>query len=80
MKGYLIRVHPQLPILDEVDMVEVLRSGGPAMNDMPDMSIFVLHAMIHVACSVRTDEKIGRPPILMPCTVLDEIANRTTGL
>jgi hypothetical protein len=53
MREYLTRVHPQLPILDEVEMVDILRSGTPAMKNMAGMSLFVLHAMIHVSCSVR---------------------------
>jgi hypothetical protein len=48
------RVHPQLPILDEVDFFSILYGPLSARSKTPKVSLLVLHAMLHVACSVRT--------------------------
>ena len=63
-REYFAKVHPQLPMLDEDDFLQLCqttdRSDGVRAGQVYPISLLVLHGMIHVACSV------SKTAIIMP--------------
>lgn len=70
VRQYFLHVHPALPIIDERAFWEMYfpREGGAKRSPPKRITLFVLRAMLFVACSVRRRAEIGmRADVLTVC-------------